>query len=93
MKKIEEKRKFIRLEIPVELKYIAEGGSARKESTTKDLSCEGLRFTTEEELKKGSSLELNINVPDANNPVHVKGKVVWSRRLSSEDKSLFETGI
>ena len=93
MKRVEERRKFIRLEVPVDLKYITEGNSARKEVTTKDLSCEGLRFTSEEALEKGSSLELNLDIPDAPNPVHVIAKVAWAKRLSTEDGSPFEVGV
>ncbi len=93
MKRAEERRKFIRLEVPVDLKYIATGDAVRKEAITKDLSCEGLRFTSEKELGEGSSLELNLDIPDAPNPVHISGKVVWAKRLSLEDGSPFEVGI
>lgn len=93
MKKVEERRKFIRLQVPVELKYITEGDSIRKEVTTKDLSCEGLRFISKAEIKKGANLELNLDIPNANNPVHINGKVAWIKRLSTVDGSPFEVGI
>ncbi len=93
MKKIEERRKFIRLEVPLELKYIVEGDAVRKEVTTKDISCEGLRFISEEDVKKGAALELNLGVPDAPNPVHIKGKTIWTKRLSTQDDSPYEVGI
>ena len=93
MKKIEERRKFIRLEVPVELKYIIKDGNLRKDVTTKDLSCDGLRFISDEGLEEGSILELNLSIPSANNPVHINGKVVWVRKLSLEDGSPFEVGI
>ncbi len=93
MKKIEERRKFIRLEVPLEVKFIIEKDRIRREVTTKDLSCDGLRFISEHPIKEGSSLELNLNIPDANNPVHIKGKVVWLKRLSTADSSSFEAGI
>ena len=93
MKKIEERRKFIRLEVPVNLKYIAKGNSAQKEVTTKDLSCEGLRFTNNEGLEEGVLLELNLDIPDTSNPVHVNGKVAWAKRASTEDGSLFDIGV
>ena len=93
MKRFEEKRKFIRLEVPVDLKYIVENEPVRKEVTTNDLSCEGLRFTSEEGVREGALLELNLNIPDASNPVHINGKVVWSKRLSTEDRSPFEVGV
>ena len=93
MKKIEERRKFIRLEVPVGLKYIIEGDSTRKEVTTKDLSCEGLRFISEDGVNESTILELALNVPNANNPVHINGRVVWAKRLSTEDGSPLEVGV
>ena len=93
MKKIEEKRKFIRLEVPVELKYIAEGETIRKDVTTKDISCEGLRFISNDEIKEGAILEFSLDVPNANNPVHINGNVVWVKRLSTEDGAPFEVGV
>jgi Tfp pilus assembly protein PilZ len=93
MKKIEEKRKFIRLEVPVEFKYILASGAARKNVTTKDLSCDGLRFISEEGVEEGAQLELNLDIPNANNPVHINGKVVWIKRLSTEDGSPYEVGV
>jgi len=93
MKRIEERRKFIRLEIPIELKYLIEGSPVRKEVVTKDLSCDGLRFVSEERIEEGASLELNLAIPNANNPVHINGNVVWVKRVSTEDGSPFEVGI
>lgn len=93
MKKIEERRKFIRLEVPVGLKYIVEGVSGRKDVTTKDLSCEGLRFISEEGINEGALLELNLDIPNANNPVHINGKVVWAKKLSTKDSAPFEVGV
>jgi len=93
MKKIEERRKYIRLEVPVQLKYILEGKPIRKEVTTKDLSCDGLRFISAEDLKTDIELEMDIIIPKAANPVHVKGKAVWSKRLTLEDGSPFEVGV
>ena len=93
MKKVEERRKFIRLEVPVDLKYIVEGNPERREVTTKDLSCEGLRFTGEGEVKQGALIELNLSIPGAPNPVHVDGKVAWIKRISTQDNSPLEVGI
>jgi len=93
MKKIEERRKFIRLQVPVGIKYIVQGETERQEATTKDISCEGLRFSSGSEIKEGSNLEINLDIPKANNPVHIKGKVAWTKRVSTEDGSPKEVGI
>ena len=93
MKRVEEKRKFIRLGVPIDLRYIVEGDPVRVGVTTKDVSCEGLRFTSKGGIKEGASLELNLHIPDAPNPVHIKGKVAWTKRLSTEDVSPVEVGV
>ena len=93
MKKVEEKRKFIRLQVPIEIKYIVEGAAVRKQVTTKDVSCEGLRFTTEEGISEGSLVELSVAIPKAPNPVHMNGRVVWTKRHATEDISPLEVGV
>ncbi len=93
MKKVEERRRFIRLEVPVELKYIVTGDPVRKEGTTKDLSCEGLRFTDKSKIKEGDLLEINLDVPHAPNSVHINAKVVWLKKLSTEDDSPSDIGV
>lgn len=93
MKKIEERRKYIRLEVPIQLRYIIEGDSTRKDVTTKDLSCDGLRFICSDEISAGSGIEMNLMIPEAANPVHAKGKVVWVKRLTLEDSSPYEVGV
>lgn len=92
---IEERRRFIRLEVPIELKYIVEDDPSQKRRrvATKDLSCDGLRFTSEHKINEGSMIDLNLTVPGANNPVHIKGKAIWSKKISGEDDAPFEAGI
>ncbi|MBU4377001.1 MAG: PilZ domain-containing protein [Candidatus Omnitrophica bacterium] len=92
---IEERRRFIRLEVPIELKYIVEDNPSqtRMRVATKDLSCDGLRFISEHKIDEGSALDLNLTIPGANNPVHIKGKAVWVRKMSSEDAAPFEVGV
>ena len=92
---IEERRRFIRLEVPIELKYVVEKDASqmRRRVATKDLSCDGLRFISELKIGEGAVLDLNLTIPGANNPVHIKGKAVWSRKISSEDAAPVEVGV
>ena len=92
---IEERRRFIRLEVPIELKYVVEDDASqmRRRVATKDLSCDGLRFISEQKIGEGAVLDLNLTIPGANNPVHIKGKAVWSRKISSEDAAPVEVGV
>ena len=96
MKKIgEERRRFIRLEVPIEMKYVVEDDPSqmRRHVATKDLSCDGLRFISEQKIVEGAVLDLNLTIPGANNPVHIKGKAVWARKTASEDAAPLEVGV
>jgi len=93
MRKTEEKRKFIRLEAPVEFKYIIDGESTRKGATTKNLSCEGLRFMSDSPVGEGAGLELKLNIPGMRNPVHMAGKAVWSKKISKNNGAPFDVGV
>lgn len=96
MRKVtEERRRFIRLKVPIEAKYVIEEdpNQARKHVATEDLSCDGLRFISGEKIDDGSIIDLNLTIPGAANPVHMKGKTIWSRKISAEDTSPFEVGV
>lgn len=88
----EEKRRFIRLEIPIKISYTSKNDNQIHEAFSKDISAEGLRFLTNSSLKKDDELEIKLNINDAKNPVHVKGKVIWINE-SGSDKETFEVGI
>jgi c-di-GMP-binding flagellar brake protein YcgR len=92
---VEERRRFIRLEVPIELKYVVEEDPSqmRKRVTTKDLSCDGLRLLSEVKIDDGAILDLNLTIPGANNPVHIKGKAIWTKRAATEDSAPFEVGV
>ncbi len=92
---IEERRRFIRLEVPVELKYVVEDDPSqmRRHVATKDLSCDGLRFISEQKIDEGAFLDINLTIPGANNPVHIKGRAIWAKKTSSEDTAPFEVGV
>ena len=66
-------------------------------SLTKDLSGVGLRLVTEQLLNPGTSLEVEIKLPDRGAPLTFTAEVVWSKLISEQRKSYdattAETGI
>lgn len=92
MIKSQDKRRFIRLEIPVEIVFIRKAGNVLKNAVSKDISSEGLRFSTDERLNPGEELELKLILTSAANPVHAAGKVVWVSDASIDRKEC-EVGI
>ena len=82
-----EKRNYIRLDFQLQLNFNKEDGSGESfPAITKNISAEGLRFTSDQKLEKGSKIDFEIDLPNREKPVHFKGEVVWSKAASSADK-------
>ena len=75
-----ERRKFKRFDAYMSVKFQAASvGEMKGMSLSKDLSREGLKMNSGADLKEGTVLDLEINIPDDPSPVHTSGKVMWSR--------------
>jgi hypothetical protein len=89
-----ERRRYVRLKIPVAFSYISADGLAVDQGVTKNISAHGLRFeTTNKALKESDSIEMKLTLPGAANPVHAKAAVIWKKKLSLEDSSPFDAGV
>lgn len=89
-----ERRKFLRLEAPIDITYTVSENGRVYNTTTKDLSADGLRFETRDKtLAESSVMELKLDIPGTANPIHVEGKVIWKRKLSLEDAAPFDVGL
>ena len=88
-----ERRRFIRLEVPIGLQYNVVGSNVIKDVTTKDISCDGMRFTSPDAIPADSLLRLTIQIPKAKNPVHAEGKVVWSHKQANDGGPDNEVGL
>jgi len=93
MRKPEERRKFTRYAIPLDVAYIMDGDNVVCRSTTKNISSLGIRFESEKQFKEGQTLELKLELPKASNPVHAHGKLVWAKKATLEDNALFDIGV
>lgn len=62
---------------------------------TKDISVEGMRFSSDKKLKIGDNLYLEVYLPKHKEPICMTGEVRWSRRISvhPDDKYKFDTGV
>ncbi|MDD5174322.1 MAG: PilZ domain-containing protein [Candidatus Omnitrophica bacterium] len=89
-----ERRKYIRLKTPVSVTYTAPDTGVIHSLITKDISADGLRLEIKtRDIKEGSVLELKLELPEGNNPVHAKGKVIWMKQISLEDGAPCDIGI
>lgn len=62
---------------------------------SKNVNAEALCFTSEKELEKGDILYMEVYLPSMKTPIHMKGRVRWSRAtsLKQKTKNKFDTGV
>ncbi len=89
-----ERRRYVRLKTPINIAYTIPNGATIHNITTKDISADGLRFQTrDKKLNEDDVVDLRLDIPLASNPVHAKGRIVWKKKISLEDKAPFDVGI
>jgi c-di-GMP-binding flagellar brake protein YcgR len=89
-----ERRSYIRIRVPIPLSYAVSGDNRIYSVTTTDVSANGVRFENRDKaIKQSDAVEITLEIPEAKNPVHAKGSVVWKNRVSLEDNSPFDVGV
>jgi c-di-GMP-binding flagellar brake protein YcgR len=88
-----ERRKFKRFDAYMSVKYRSSGDEHLKGiSLSKDLSRDGLKMNSSHDLKIGTLLDLEIDIPDDPKPVHTTAKVMWSCPSETRNQG-FDQGI
>ena len=89
-----EKRQFIRFDIALKVAYIVQKDpKIERIGTTRDVSAQGMQLLTSDKLEPGDKIDFKIFVPEALNPSHMKGNVVWSRELEHPKSHSYSAGI
>lgn len=62
---------------------------------TRNISVEGLRFSSEKKLKKDDRLYIELYLPRSRKPIPMTGAVEWSKKVFpySEEGFKFDTGV
>lgn len=88
-----EKRKFKRFDAFMSVRFKANDTlKVTGISLSKDLSREGMKITSNEAIREGAVLDLEIDIPDDPKPVYTTAEVVWSKKLDGDEKN-YEQGI
>ncbi|MFA6142225.1 MAG: PilZ domain-containing protein [Candidatus Omnitrophota bacterium] len=89
-----ERRSYLRLKTALNTTYTVTGSNRIHKAAAEDISAEGLRLVaSDKSLKEGDALEMKLEIPGGNNPVHANGRVIWKRKLSLEDASPLSVGV
>ena len=89
-----ERRKYLRLYTPIPITYTVAGESNIHRTVSKNISADGLSFeATNSGLTDSAMVELKLDIPAAQNPIHATGRVVWKKKISLEDGAPHDCGI
>lgn len=93
MARPEERRRYLRLTTPINVRFLVQGKDKILQTMSKDISALGIRVEIKEKLEPQTTLDMVLELPRAANPVHAIGKVIWIKRLTLEDNSSYDAGI
>ena len=88
-----ERRKFKRFDAYMSVRYQVPGQQETPGiALSKDLSREGLKINSPTQLAEGTTLDLELDIPDDPKPVRTSGKIVWADPKHSQDEG-FDMGV
>jgi len=97
---INERRRFVRLGDNLKVNFQTQdktkpGQLAQKVAAiVKNISVEGMCFTSEKELTPGEEINLEVFLPGDNMPLRIDGEVIWNNKAETNDeRAEFETGV
>ena len=89
--KLPERRRFIRIDIPLRVKIIS--GDRVDEVITKNISPGGIRFEVGRKLEVSEKLDLSLYLPSSDDPINLEAKVIWQTKTSLEDNAPYDVGV
>lgn len=78
----EDRRSFLRLARILDVKIINLDTNTEGKAKTHDISATGIGFITDTPLTTEANLELWLYIPDSQEPVYAKGRVVWTNMVA-----------
>ena len=95
-KPFKERRKYVRLETSVEVKYTVIGKPGTVNVFSKNISAGGLCLIVKEGLDVNTPLQLELRIPDLKDPIRALGRIVWQKSFEDAEGQPqvgFNTGI
>ncbi|HNV24409.1 MAG TPA: PilZ domain-containing protein [Candidatus Omnitrophota bacterium] len=85
-----------KLKIQVKKEFIPQKLIPKYPAISKNVSLEGIGFVASKLLSEGDFLNLELYLPHEKDPIHMEGKVRWSKPVQPEkpnSKLCYETGV
>lgn len=79
-----ERRMFERILINLSIKYWRLRSNDNGSAHTHDISAKGMGIVIGRRLQANATLKIWVHLHDKDEPLYIKGRVIWSRRLSKD---------
>lgn len=86
-KRMEDRRVFARIKVKIPMKFLSHEAGIEGEAETVDISANGVGFVTNKEIPMHAPIEMWLEIPDHQEPVHILGHVVWSYVVPDKKES------
>jgi len=89
-----EKRKYPRIELRLSAKYkVLDYEQVFQFTRTENISAEGLSFSSNELLKPGVYVQLEVDLEDANPPVSIVAEIRWVGGVGRDKSKKYINGV
>lgn len=77
----------------VSLKTVVNYDGQSEETVVKNISPLGLNFEASQKVKESEDLTVLLSIPLSDDPVFLRAKVVWQKKVTLEDNSPYDIGV
>lgn len=90
---MDDKRKFTRLVQVMPARHRPSQGTVIEPASVKDISVGGVRLSSAADLAAGTSVDVEVAIPNSSEPYYMRGEVVWRRDNNPAENKNFDLGI
>jgi Tfp pilus assembly protein PilZ len=80
-----DRRMFARFAVELPVGYTEQNQNRKNEAQTRDISAQGICFVTEQKLPAGTSLDIQLRLPDTKDSLFTKGRVAWIEKVGPQE--------
>lgn len=87
-----DRRVFVRFSLQIPIRFLEIGREKEREGQVLNISANGIGFISNTRLPNNTPLKIWIEVPGRSEPLHLLGKVIWSKKSTIKKDKPWRAG-
>jgi len=87
---VKDRRLFARFLVSLPLKFFNIKNYEKGEVQTRDICAKGIGLISDEEMQPSTALEMELQIPEKEEPLRTRGEIVWSKAMGPNK---FRSGV